>query len=165
MSRATAFTLAASLLATAATAQEPKTPLADKAIGEAMKLLEGTLAAAEKPDDKAKLQAAIAALRGAGGSKIQNDIISDFVDNEAKYVGQTLTFRLRFIGGNSLGGRRGDEGVPFEGQDSKNRAKLLLGLYIPRDLKVPNAGMDEYVIVTFKVGPKGKSEAVEIRRP
>lgn len=104
----------------------------------------------------------------AGDFTPRNDRIADFVDNTSDYQGRTLTLRLAFIGNSSLGTRVGDDRVPFEGRDPKNGARLLLGLTIPKGLRVPKAKDGEEVVITFTCGA-GKNDtgnvAVAIRRP
>lgn len=140
-----------------------------KAIDEALKILEKGLKEAKDPAEKEKIQDAIAALKKIGEApKVQNELISDYIDNTDKYKGRTLTFRLTYIAGarDPLRTRLGDKGVSFEGKDPKNGAKLVLGLDIPKGLDVPQARGGEEVIVTFTCGGAGKpNTAVSIIRP
>ncbi|MDB5310707.1 MAG: hypothetical protein JWO38_4909 [Gemmataceae bacterium] len=131
--------------------QPAKTP-ADKAIEEATQVLEKALAQTKDPGEQAKLQAAILAVRNAQSLRVQNDLISDFIDHTAKYKGKTLAFRLAYIdrpGLTPLHRRAGDVGVPFKGKDPKNEAELLLGLEIPKGFDLPKAKDGEEVIVYF----------------
>jgi hypothetical protein len=101
--------------------------------------------------------------------KPQNDKISDFIDNTAKYKGQKLTLLVEFAGGKNdlLTDEVGQKSVPFIGYDPANKAKLILGVEIPRGLTVPKARGGELVVVTFECG--GKTDkgnvATSITRP
>jgi hypothetical protein len=140
-----------------------------KGISDALKVLEKAHADAKEPVEKAKLAEAIAALKSVSESrKVQNHLVSDFVDNPEDYAGRVLTFRMTYSAGDPLNKRSGGANVPFDAVDSKNEAKLLLGLDIPADIKLPAAKRDEVVIVTFKAGSRKKKEpnvAIAITRP
>jgi hypothetical protein len=101
--------------------------------------------------------------------KPQNELISDFVDNPAKYKGKTLTLQVTYVTKLiPLNKQDGEKAVPFTALDPNNKAKLILGLDIPKGLKLPAAMNDEEVIVTFKceAGSASKSNvAVSIVRP
>lgn len=152
------------LFASVALSAEPP-----KGIDDAVKVLEKALADSKDPAERAKLKDAIAALNKIGGApKIQNALISEFVDNTAKFKGETLTFKLTYADRKALNMRINDKSVPFVGHDPKNKAKLLLGLDIPAGLVVPAAKEDEEVIITFKCnnGATDKGNvAVSIIRP
>lgn len=144
-----------------------------KAIQDATKLLEDALAKSKDAAEQEKLKEAIAALKKVGDvpPKIQNELISDIVDNALDYQGKTLTLKLKYLGGlprTTLRNRVGDTVPPaFQGIDPKNEAKLSVGITIPAGLKVPEAVAGDELIVTFKFsGNKAMGNtAVEIRRP
>jgi hypothetical protein len=103
--------------------------------------------------------------------KPQNELVSDFVDNVGNYKGKTVTFKMTLYSSSetlTIRDRVGDKSVPFDAKDSKNGAKLGMGLDIPKDLKVPAARAGEPVIVTFTctLGKTDKGNvAVSITRP
>lgn len=140
-----------------------------RGIADALKVLEKAHADAKDPAEKEKLRDAIAAIKKVSEArKTQNNLVSDFVDNPEDYAGRVLTFRMTYPASDPLNKRSGNANVPFEAVDSKNEAKLLLGLDIPVDIKLPAAKRDEVVIVTFKAGSRKKKEpnvAIAITRP
>lgn len=153
-------------------AQAPKPDPADKAIADAVAVLEKALAATKDAAGQEKLKAAIDVLKkpaqAAVPAKPQNDLISDFIDNTAKYKGKVVTFQLTYMDNlGTLRDRVGDRCL-LKGKDSKNRAELLIQIIIPKGLDVPAAKNDEQVIVTFTC-TMGKTEdgnkVVAITRP
>jgi hypothetical protein len=131
---------------------------------------------------------AVAALVVAGGDPVvaqkeggkgkdlppQNELLSKFADNPESFKGKTVTFEGMYINGvgtDRLRDRVGDDGIPIQVYSPNRKAKLYLGLMIPKGFppaEVPNAGDRETVIVTF-VCTAGKTDrgnkAIAIRRP
>lgn len=148
-----------------------------KAILDATKLLEDALSKSKDAAEREQLEDAIAALKKVGNApapKVQDELISDFLDNKAKYKGKTLTFTVTYHGGEPKTTLRNEVGVTgkflpiFHAIDPKNKAKLNLALEIPAGMMVPAAVKDDVLIVTFKCnnGDNAKGNvAVEIRRP
>jgi hypothetical protein len=172
MRRALLACLLLVMMSFTADAQAPKADPADKAIADAVALLEKALADTKDPAVQAKLKAAIAAVKKAAEApKVQNELISDFVDSPAKYKGKVVTFQLTYVHGGGVGnltGRVGGKGVPFKGKDPKNGAELLLGVAIPAKMVVPAANDGEEVIVTFTCTKGEKTDGnvvVSITRP
>lgn len=101
--------------------------------------------------------------------KLDNESISDFVDNPTKYKGKTLTLQVTYIEtSTTLDMQGGEKGIPFTAIDPNNKAKLVLAVDIPKGFKAPAARKGEDVVVTFKCneGATGKGNvAVTITRP
>lgn len=103
----------------------------------------------------------------------QNELLSRFADNPEAFKGKTITFEGTYVnraGPQKLRARIGEDGIPIQVYSPNRKAKLYLGLMIPKDTpptEVPNAGDGEDVIVTF-VCTEGKTgrgnKAVMIRR-
>ena len=137
---------------------------AEKAIAEATKVLDAAIAAEKNPEEKAKLVAAKSRLLAAE-PETQNHLISMLVDSPATFDGTIVTLRLKYRGG-ELPLRSGGRHV-FEGRDSKNKAKLVIGIEIPKSLAVPRANDGEEVIVRFRAELNGKriqGEALQVTR-
>lgn len=166
-----AFLLSATLLLAHARAAADQ----PKAVVDATKLLEDALAKSKDEGEQEKLREAIEALKKIGTArKVQDELISDFLDNTAKYKGKTLTFKATYYGGPAKTTLRDSVGVTgkflpiFTAIDPKNEAKLNFAVEIPAGLTVPAAVKGDELIVTFKCnnGDNAKGNtAVEIRRP
>lgn len=140
-----------------------------KGIEDALKVLEKAVTDSKDPVEKQKLRDAITALKKvASEPTLQNHLISDLVDNPGDYKDKTLTLKVAYEADIlALNEQVGNKGVPFTAKDPKNGAKLVLGLDIPKGLKVPAAKGGEVVVVTFKSGGGGgrPNVAVSITRP
>lgn len=101
--------------------------------------------------------------------KPQNELISDFVDNAEKYKGKLVCLQVTFLGGDfTLRELSGSKDVAFTAKDPNNGAKLVLGVDIPKDLKLPDAKSGETVVLTFKCDSGSTSKgntAVSVTRP
>lgn len=152
--------LLTALCLTAPAADSP----ADKAIDKAVADLEKAKAGASRPD-AAKLAKAIASLKAVKSPPAPS--LGEFLDDPKAFEGRTLTFRLEYTGGNPLRERAGNQGVPFKGVGPK-APKAVLGLDLPRGLKLPLAFDGDELVVTFACGggDADRGNVVEsIRRP